>query len=384
MEKETTKLTRSELQVPITRRKRKGMKNTAKVERKNRVDKELTCKICKITYTRFSSLIRHNEKIHKEKIFKCKFCEKTFFTARELKTHKKNFGHDEEIKIQYEKISIKKEPEKNFLVAQIEMVKPIKLEDETKKKKIIYICDHCGLKYLTKPGLAKHMSQLHLGWKQRLFECDLCGKKYLQKDRLIRHARVHIRKKIPKQCKICFKIVNVINFKSHMDYYHRPGTFRCETCGLSFKNIGILKGHLVSHTDKKHKCSICGRKFRFAKALIGHSKKHEENREKFPCNQCDKIFYTKANLSNHLRTHLDSRICQNRCTKCGFKTNHLTKDHDRKFPNGIGAPVLKVQEKIPKIFTCDFEGKTFKRKSAIEAHGSSYDDTHERQLSILQ
>ena len=108
-------------------------------------------------------------------------------------------------------------------------------------------------------------------------------------------------------------------------------TFKCESCGKSFKRNNHLKYHkLVHKSEKPFSCMQCGKTFSQSSNRNTHMKAHNKDTT-FSCDQCDAKFYSQNGLKNHTNIIHSGRSFH--CDECGQSfTSHsyLNTVHKRK------------------------------------------------------
>jgi hypothetical protein len=106
-------------------------------------------------------------------------------------------------------------------------------------------CDFCGLRFLKKGSIIKHLKLKHEGGKIEEFQCDHDGKMFTSKTRLHDHMKNCHR--AASKCKVCGKEVK--HLKSHMRMVHssEKTTFACKICNKTFRNKESLASHLKTH-----------------------------------------------------------------------------------------------------------------------------------------
>uniref|UniRef100_A0A336M6M3 CSON005097 protein n=1 Tax=Culicoides sonorensis TaxID=179676 RepID=A0A336M6M3_CULSO len=170
-------------------------------------------------------------------------------------------------------------------------------------------CNECGKGTSSIHSLKEHLIQKHF---QSLaeFACDKCPKKFMKKSRLERHlSRTH--------------------------QIGQSLAVTCPHCNTTLKSASILKAHIFAvHTDP-------------------------ELKQKFPCEQCSKIFFKKIHYKTHLLTHLPEDQWPFECETCGqkFKHSQRYKRHVQQHENpGAG------------LIFCNLCGKGFKFAHILNIH----------------
>jgi KRAB domain-containing zinc finger protein len=318
--------------------------------------------------------------------------------------------HNQDIamKIKTEKVEIKSEPEAAAAIAPIETMREVKIDserqwlqclnnDEIKKEPLGRTCEKCGRftmvknhkcdtrckicdkKLTTKSHLIRHMLNVHRAEPGcEFFEYDFCGLRFVRKSFLIKHLKLkheggkieefqcdydekiftsksslycHMKNchRAASNCKVCGKVVK--DMKHHIKMMHpvEKTTIACKICNKTFNNKELLTRHLKTHNKqfecrvcklryptayhlKVHlkihdnllvfQCKICSKSFNYAMSLMIHVKTHEKTREKsHQCEHCDYATDNKQLLKNHLKVHDKYRIKNLKCPKCEFATD---------------------------------------------------------------
>lgn len=100
--------------------------------------------------------------------------------------------------------------------------------------------------------------------------------------------------------------------------------FEMETEKMDIDNKSVDSSQKAE--DKEYLCSLCPKKFDWKADLVRHQVHHSENR--FPCENCDKVFTDPSNLQRHIRSqHVGAR--SHACPECGktFATSSGLKQH---------------------------------------------------------
>jgi uncharacterized Zn-finger protein len=133
----------------------------------------------------------------------------------------------------------------------------------------------------------------------------------------------------------------------------------CRFCGLLFKSRTLCSKHENDTHIRKESapsaCSYCGKVFpRRINCMIHEINVHKKEK-KFECHFCQKRFFRKYDLAEHLNIHIGVRpaVCDfPGCTKSFFRKIHLTQ-HKKNIHNGSEGEFLcqnhfKVPQNHPK------------------------------------
>ena len=156
-----------------------------------------------------------------EKVFKCKFCEKTF-ASNQLRNKHENLTH------------IKRFPCSTCGKVFSEKTRLL-IHSRTHSGEKPYVCEDCGFSCAQKDNLRLHKQFKHpsMEGNEKRFTCPLCPASFLTKSNLSRHSISH---SDSKQCV-------------------------CETCGKGFKDPAALKQHTFSHSGTEFPCGQCDQRF---------------------------------------------------------------------------------------------------------------------------
>jgi hypothetical protein len=136
---------------------------------------------------------------------------------------------------------------------------------------------------------------------QKQFVCDICLKQFTKVKLLIIHLRHHTGDFMCYKClKIFCRKENLTSHICNISFYHK-----CTLCDRNFTQRKYLSRHLEAVHNKKFNCVSCGKYYYSNKELLEHncSKIPIVDKEKFICPICDKHFYRDIYLRKHLRRH---------------------------------------------------------------------------------
>ncbi|XP_018563108.1 zinc finger protein 665 isoform X2 [Anoplophora glabripennis] len=209
-----------------------------------------------------------------------------------------------------------------------------------------YICHMCPKTFLTSHSLKIHISSSHV---EKNIICSICGIKVRTNSALVNHYNLKHSDDYAHKCNICGK-----GF-SRSDYYRRhmnkhagsssmgraygkkkynysvkidPKPVKCKYCLKVFKNVYLLRTHLMSHVKSiRYKCKFCNMTFANTGTRFRHQKRHADPNFDFSCTICWKRMDNKAKLEAHMAVHEESKKYE--CTVCKelFCSKYLLKHH---------------------------------------------------------
>lgn len=180
--------------------------------------------------------------------------------------------------------------------------KKIHIEGHLRKHRGLapYACNDCEASFALLRTLRSHRVRHHSDSQVPQFACDRpdCIKSYATSQMLRDHVR-----------------------RVHLG--HRPAKRTgcvCETCGLSYPFASKLAEHMYSHQDPAtwpHVCDLCEKRCTTKGALQAHRMRIHLNIRNFPCTQCEKRWFTNAELLHHMASHNEEPTEQ--CQHCAKK-----------------------------------------------------------------
>ncbi|KAL0810279.1 hypothetical protein ABMA28_010439 [Loxostege sticticalis] len=201
-------------------------------------------------------------------------------------------------------------------------------------------CQKCDMKFMSKEFLTEHYRIAHKNINQAVI-CEFCGKDCKKPSTL----RVHLNCHKEKVCPYCSKTLKShshyqIHLKNHKTKVVRPSKkityYSCDMCSYR----GVHKNSLEAHTNKVHLrtrpyvCEICEKGFYRKSHLTEHISTHA-NVKNFTCELCGDEFVAKKTLTEHIRLHTGERpyqceICNKRFVSSGRRSDHFKSVHMEK------------------------------------------------------
>lgn len=174
--------------------------------------------------------------------------------------------------------------------------------------KLQYRCPLCTCTFLTGNDLKNHRKRKHK--TTNLHECTVCPENLIfqtMSDKVEHIKKFHEDDGGKPTCHICHKhyaSFNVLTY--HMLIHKKERNFICDTCGATFLRLGHLQVHASVHETERHfTCEQCAdKKFKTLLALKVHVRNvHSQNRYRFPCELCDRVFKDSTDRRRHRWTH---------------------------------------------------------------------------------
>ncbi|XP_046744447.1 zinc finger protein 845 [Diprion similis] len=225
-----------------------------------------------------------------------------------------------------------------------------------------YVCQHCGVGFAREKALASH-SRVHGG--DSPFECTSCGDMFWDVNTLREHVRIKHGGAVQSDLE---------EYDNDATYTgdERFGEFYCDTCGVPFHRLDLLKRHRKIHVKQEtsemmtegssqhHVCNVCGEWFEEALALLAHAELHARSPSR-RCLLCGQRCRDDAEVAEHVRQNHAEDAPPNTCTLCG-KT---CKDK---------RSLIKHSwvHNADKTFGCTKCGKHFHNKARLRRHMVSH------------
>ena len=184
-----------------------------------------------------------------------------------------------------------------------------------------YQCKQCDQSYAFPQSLRTHVRVEHEG--SLTFRCDFCNKNFSKDDGLKRHIKYH-----------CPKTRIQMAHTSATMPKRKGCSGWCQTCNKTFGN---LRQHVrVVHEKVKFFCDICPKAYCSKDRLKIHIAKHMGIKPPFECNNCEKKYFDKRDLTKHIKVKHEN-------------SEHDDAKDDENMFNFSLILKLKVQENEPEI-----------------------------------
>ena len=296
------------------------------------IKKQYKCDLCNLSFKGYTTLKYHTNKNHDGEKFFCDYCDRIFFTKKQLVTH---------IKAVHANI-------KNYVCHLCEKQFGAKYSLDIHLQSSIHVgtqniqCESCGRNFTHQRNLNYHIKYIHSG-KEKNHHCNFCSRKYRSPSDLrkhIKHIHENPRKKGgSKQCDSCGKVFKHHHLmKNHIEIAHEGlKKYSCNSCDKKYASNDSLQRHInfIHKGIKKYKCESCDKTFAKKLSLINHQDSIHNGIVQHICELCDKSFYSKHNKKFHIDT-VHKRLKNYKCQLCekSFTANPFLRYHTDKVHKG--------------------------------------------------
>lgn len=180
-----------------------------------------------------------------------------------------------------------------------------------------YVCGVCDAGFVN-----RHMLRCHSdGHKVGTFPCERCPKEFRTRRSRRLHERAAHGPSLPHKCGHCGeRFKENWNKNEHLSRVHgvRAPAVQCRACERSFDSqqrwlLHMKRDHLM---QRQHQCTSCEKAFYAKRELADHMVKHTGLRE-FRCELCSKSYGRLKTLKEHLR-RLHPHDDRFKCRHCGW------------------------------------------------------------------
>lgn len=198
----------------------------------------------------------------------------------------------------------------------------------------IFTCKECGIEFMRKWDLTRHMRYFHDGGSH--LKCKLCGTEGDENEKtktpftakseteFRRHAlEVHGINKafICPQNGCSFSTARYTDLVKHQQIHSEEKDFKCDKCGQAFAQHEGLQSHQRScYHLQQYLCDLCGQGFNQAQGMRLHRRVVHFGEKRHKCQVCSNTFSDHTNLRRHMRIHDNSFPYA--CQVCGQKYRH--------------------------------------------------------------
>lgn len=270
-------------------------------------EKTFQCQICKISFFRRNTLLRHIRNLHSttpRKKYKCQnpLCQREYVRNNDLKNHK-----------------CRNRPEP--------MLKQGKRMPERKVK-----CSLCSMRFFKESKLEFHFNRCHSAKSKpstKLLSCEKCKKLFRDSHRLVLHNKQNCSLIVMYECELCSKRVQCKRrLLNHFANYHKINalkTVACNHCDKKFTNGSLLAKHLRTNVHRtppikkpiilnRYECDFCRRLFQIKYHCTQHMESsctlrtdfmdgltEATDSQRFECEMCQCVFKRKRGIVEHMK-----------------------------------------------------------------------------------
>lgn len=287
--------------------------------------RSMTCDICGESTTEMTALLRHrNLHFFEGKVLLCMACNTQFPSTVILSRHTLICRGRKNIKPMACKFCGRSY--KNYRVLRLH-----EIQHRSEQPRVKRMCHLCSKTFYDHSGLVSHLRKVH---GLNPYRCDHCSKTFAD----LHQTRLHLWEKhfsdfCEHRCEFCGRPYATLGrMQSHIEMTHNETRFTCKVCSKDFANPASLKTHIeCAHTEvqerKKWYCELCGKMFLRKNGLMSHQDKHlTPDQYQYKCSTCGKAYPSKYKLKAHEKLHTDPVPT---CEFCGktFTTKQYLKDH---------------------------------------------------------
>ncbi|XP_062557898.1 zinc finger protein 883-like [Armigeres subalbatus] len=299
-----------------------------KKESLTKPSEKVLCNGCLRKYDSTYGVNRHKKRVRAlKKIWECKQCNLRLKVPGKRREHLKTHTDDDHVTV----ISQFKENIKQELAEMIAHAHAShwidKQQANLESGHLPEQCQVCYRRFSNKVRLTSHQRRVY---RQKNMECPHCDEKFSSTVLLNRHElNEHGIGTV--QCEICEKTYsNKYTLSKHIEHMHtNDNIHQCNVCGLTFRQSGGLKKHMLNHIDdREYECKICSKTFKAKLNLQHHMRIHTGERP-YKCRYCDHAFAHHTNCRRHEMTHTGEK--PHKCSRCdkAFILKRMLVEHEK-------------------------------------------------------
>lgn len=241
----------------------------------------------------------------------------------------------------------------------------------------VFICFVCSYTFTAYDLLIEHLGKSHSN--VTLYPCKECKLHFTD----LNDYRMHLNMKHALNCSKCDHVFkHQKNLEMHLKS-HLHEVFTCQYCKKLFDKQYELKQHELSHLDKlcrfcckifstkeeycehikscteSYRCKFCNQRFHLKKDLIEHVNNLHENSSAPKCQNCEMAFnnweeFQQHNCEQFTEKNLECQHCQQTFSEMSQLECHISAEHSGE------------------LLVCKFCAKSFTLKSALRRHEKSH------------
>ncbi|KAL0273911.1 UNVERIFIED_CONTAM: hypothetical protein PYX00_006474 [Menopon gallinae] len=253
---------------------------------------------CDATFSDLDEFLCHSES-HSSAEFQCHVCLKIFTSLEELGAHQ--YDHDLPNRVRKD-LNIKLKCE----VCHAQFKSAESLKNHMAVDSHNYECPHCKSVFSCERFLRRHLAT-HSDPSQSKFECEFCKKTFRTQKYLNNHSFIHSKEK-PFDCELCNKqFASKYRLKRHLAI-HLSQYLECPFkaylgCDKKFYRKDKLRNHVTTHSHLKiRSCQVCSKSFTSFTKLQQHMKcehKAIKKKQMLKCINCSQMFRKQKQLLQH-------------------------------------------------------------------------------------
>lgn len=229
----------------------------------------------------------------------------------------------------------------------------------------------CNTEFSDMIALFKHKRYCEQGKRDTPY-CFICGSTFKFWQSLLNHIKnIHGTK--PFECELCgARERTASEFQEHLLRHEDAKPFKCEHCSAAaFSKKQSLKLHIRKEHDANFEgpvCELCpDKKFASPYLLKKHVNEVHCVERTFSCNECDKMFKTRAHLKNHINNvHFKAETGSGECfdvTRSQFQCDECPR---RSFTARSSLVRHQMIHSGVKPYTCS--GKSLRTSDDYKSH----------------
>ncbi|OXU31088.1 hypothetical protein TSAR_014245 [Trichomalopsis sarcophagae] len=166
------------------------------------------------------------------------------------------------------------------------------------------VCDICTEFFDSYQDVVKHKAMIHMNMNDEYFYCPVCQDKFFSNTDLM----------------------------THIDKHKDAHSYICSLCSCSLHTEDTMRSHLLSHINLRElKCELCARRFQRIQTLLNHCDTHLRAKE-LTCVFCSTVLNNKESLQKHINEFhkRPAAVVESQCEVCGLRLPESEKEEHAK------------------------------------------------------